>query len=90
MDQAVSELSAVGAAARPFLIGMDAIWMPAMVAFGVGVWRAARGNHWLRVTGALLVAFGSLAGVRRASREELLAVVGAKTADAVLRYFAER
>jgi excinuclease ABC subunit C len=39
---------------------------------------------------ALLVAFGSLAGVRRASREELLAVVGAKTADAVLRYFAER
>jgi excinuclease ABC subunit C len=38
---------------------------------------------------ALLVAFGSLAGVRRASREELLAVVGAKTADAVLGYFAE-
>jgi excinuclease ABC subunit C len=39
---------------------------------------------------ALLVGFGSLAGVRRASREELVAVVGAKTADAVLRYFAER
>jgi len=58
MDQAVSELSAVGAAARPFLIGMNAIWMPAMVAFGVGVWRAARGNHWLRVAGALLMAFG--------------------------------
>jgi excinuclease ABC subunit C len=37
---------------------------------------------------ALLVAFGSLAGVRRASREELMAVVGAKTADAVLGYFA--
>jgi excinuclease ABC subunit C len=37
---------------------------------------------------ALLVAFGSLAGVRRASREELTAVVGAKTADAVLGYFA--
>jgi excinuclease ABC subunit C len=39
---------------------------------------------------ALLVAFGSLSGVRRASREELMAVVGAKTADAVLRYFGER
>ena len=39
---------------------------------------------------ALLVAFGSLAGVRRASREELMGVVGAKTADAVLRYFTER
>jgi excinuclease ABC subunit C len=37
---------------------------------------------------ALLVAFGSLAGVRRASREELTGVVGAKTADAVLGYFA--
>lgn len=37
---------------------------------------------------ALLVAFGSVAGVRRASREELTAVVGAKTADAVLGYFA--
>jgi len=39
---------------------------------------------------ALLVAFGSLSGVRRASREELMAVVGAKTADAVLGYFAGR
>ena len=39
---------------------------------------------------ALLVAFGSLAGVRRASREELTAIVGAKTADAVLGYFAGR
>jgi excinuclease ABC subunit C len=37
---------------------------------------------------ALLVAFGSLGGVRRASREELTAVVGPKTADAVLGYFA--
>jgi excinuclease ABC subunit C len=37
---------------------------------------------------ALLRAFGSLAGVRRASREELMAVVGAKTAGAVIGYFA--
>jgi excinuclease ABC subunit C len=37
---------------------------------------------------ALLVAFGSLAGVRRATREELVRVVGAKPADAVLAYFA--
>jgi excinuclease ABC subunit C len=36
---------------------------------------------------ALLVAFGSLAGVRRASREELTGVVGAKAANAVLGYF---
>src|SRR5207248_559616 len=37
---------------------------------------------------ALLVAFGSLAGVRRATREELESVVGAKAAGAVLDYFA--
>jgi excinuclease ABC subunit C len=37
---------------------------------------------------ALLTTFGSLAGVRRATREELARVVGAKTADAVLAHFA--
>jgi excinuclease ABC subunit C len=39
---------------------------------------------------ALLVAFGSLAGVRRATREELSAVVGARSAAAVLDYFARQ
>ena len=38
----------------------------------------------------LLTTFGSVAGVRRATREELAAVVGAKTADAVLAFFAGR
>jgi excinuclease ABC subunit C len=38
----------------------------------------------------LLTTFGSLAGVRRATREELAATVGAKTADAVLAFFASR
>jgi len=37
---------------------------------------------------ALLRSFGSLAGVRRATREELESVVGAKTANAVIDYFA--
>jgi excinuclease ABC subunit C len=37
---------------------------------------------------ALLTAFGSLAGVRRATREELARVVGGKTADLVLAHFA--
>ena len=39
---------------------------------------------------ALLTRFGSLAGVRRASREELVAVVGARAADAVLAFFQAR
>jgi len=38
----------------------------------------------------LLTTFGSLAGVRRATREELSAVVGGKVADAVLAFFASR
>jgi len=38
---------------------------------------------------ALLTAFGSLAGVRRATREELGAVVGQKAAAAVIDYFAK-
>jgi excinuclease ABC subunit C len=38
----------------------------------------------------LLTRFGSLAGVRRATREELSAAVGGKVADAVLAFFAGR
>ena len=37
---------------------------------------------------ALLTAFGSVAGVRRATREDLIGVVGAKCADQVLSHFA--
>jgi len=36
---------------------------------------------------ALLTAFGSVAGVRRATREDLVRVVGSKSADAVLAHF---
>src|SRR5262249_4218906 len=38
----------------------------------------------------LLTRFGSLSGVRRATREELSAAVGAKVADAVLAFFARQ
>jgi len=38
----------------------------------------------------LLTKFGSLAGVRRASREDLSAAVGSKVADAVLAFFASQ
>jgi excinuclease ABC subunit C len=37
---------------------------------------------------ALLARFGSLAGVRRATREELAATIGTRSADAVLTYIA--
>ena len=38
----------------------------------------------------LLHQFGSVAGVRRATREELVSAVGAKVADAVLAYFSQQ
>lgn len=39
---------------------------------------------------ALLTRFGSVASIRRATREELVPVLGAKVADALLEHFAER
>jgi excinuclease ABC subunit C len=68
--------------------------------FAVTFHRQARTNRDLRsevdlIAGvgprrrkALLTAFGSVAGIRRATREELVSVVGRKCADAVLAHFA--
>ncbi len=39
---------------------------------------------------ALLAAFGSVSGVRRASREDLTALLGRRVADAVLQHFSHR
>jgi excinuclease ABC subunit C len=41
----------------------------------------------VRTRNALLRRFGSLAGVRRATREELESAVGPKLADSILRFF---
>jgi hypothetical protein len=57
-SQAVSELSATGAPTRAFLAAMVPVWTGLMVAFGIGVWKAARTERSLRVEGGLLVAFG--------------------------------
>ncbi|HET7695731.1 MAG TPA: excinuclease ABC subunit UvrC [Vicinamibacterales bacterium] len=68
--------------------------------FAITFHRQARGRRDLRsalddIAGigprrrkALLTAFGSVAGVRRATREDLIAVVGARCADQVLAHFA--
>lgn len=60
--QAVSELSAKGSPARPFLVATVPLTSALMVASGIGVWRAAEGGRALRMTGGLLVAHG-LTGV---------------------------
>ncbi len=60
VDQAVSELSATGAASRPFLVAMAPVYAALLIAFGIGVRMAACGVGRLRITGGLLVAFGVL------------------------------
>src|SRR5690349_4372686 len=56
LDQTISELSATGASTRPLLGVFGAIWSGMLVAFGIGVLRAANSNRPLRVTGGLLIA----------------------------------
>jgi hypothetical protein len=57
-DQAVSELSAVGAPTRPFLSATLPVFATLLTGFGVGVWNAAQGRRALRATAAVLVASG--------------------------------
>jgi hypothetical protein len=56
LSQAISELSAVGAQSRPFLIAVTAVWTGLLAGFGLGVRRAADDRRALRVTGNLLIA----------------------------------
>ncbi|MBI4897650.1 MAG: DUF998 domain-containing protein [Actinobacteria bacterium] len=62
LDQTVSELFAIGAPTRPLVVVLFGIYNLLLVAFGVGVWRAANGRQTLRVTSCLLVA-SALLGV---------------------------
>jgi hypothetical protein len=61
VSQAISELSATSSPAKAFLTAIYPIWPVLMIAFGVGVWRAAGGRRALRVTGYLLVAHAIVA-----------------------------
>ncbi|MGE3659752.1 MAG: DUF998 domain-containing protein [Pseudonocardia sp.] len=60
MSQAVSELSALGAPSRPFMVGVLPVMTVLMAGFGLGVRRAAAGRRALRVTGGLLVAVAAV------------------------------
>jgi acetyl esterase/lipase len=57
-SQTVSELSAVGAPARPLWVLLGSVYALLLAAFGYGVWQSARGNRALRVVGGLLIAHG--------------------------------
>jgi hypothetical protein len=57
-SQAVSELQAVGAPTRPFVITLFSIYDVLLIAFGLGIWATASRKRALRFTGILLIACG--------------------------------
>jgi hypothetical protein len=57
-DQAVSELSAIGAPTQPLWTAMTFLFNPLLIAFGVGVWSVAGRRRSLRITGILLAVWG--------------------------------
>ena len=60
VNQAVSELTALGAPTRAFAITLFTLHGLLQLAFGLGVLFAARGSRRLQVAGLLLVALGKL------------------------------
>jgi hypothetical membrane protein len=59
-DQTISELSAIGAPTRQIWIAMSFLFNPLLVAFGIGVRKAAGDKRRLRITGILLAVWGAL------------------------------
>lgn len=60
-DQTISELGAIGSPSRPLFAVLLIVVYAFMVAFGVGVWKAAGENRRLRLVGYLLFAVGIMA-----------------------------
>ena len=60
IDQSVSELRAIGAPTRPFLVPVLIIYSLFEIAFGWGVRRASGQKRALRIAGVLLIGLGVL------------------------------
>jgi hypothetical protein len=57
-SQTIGELSAVGAPTEPLVVALALAYGVLVSGFGVAVWECARGKRSLRVTGALVIAYG--------------------------------
>lgn len=57
VNQTVSELSAIGAPTRSFLVVVGVLYIALVVAFAVGVWKAAGLTRAMRITAVLLAVF---------------------------------
>lgn len=60
LDQAISELSAIGAPTKPLWVAMTFLYCPLLIAFGIGVWISSSRKYYLRFTGILLAIWGFL------------------------------
>jgi hypothetical protein len=60
ISQPVSELSATYAPSRPVLVPLLVIFELLMIAFWIGVWRAAQNNRALRMTSGFMLGFAVL------------------------------
>lgn len=60
LDQQVSELSAVGSPVRPLLTAFVPLLTALVIAFGIGVWRAAGKKRSLRISAIALLVFGAI------------------------------
>lgn len=94
-SQAVSELSAIGAPSRPYVLPAFLAYDLLMIAFGFGVRASAGRRRALRVTGACLIAIGAiglaafffpmqLRGTERALTDTMHIVLTTLTALAIL------
>jgi CubicO group peptidase (beta-lactamase class C family) len=59
-SQTISELSAIGAPTRSLWLLPGAVYTGLVMAFGWGVWTLAGRNRRLRISGGLILAYGSL------------------------------
>jgi hypothetical protein len=60
VSRPVSELSATYAPSRPVLIPLLVVFELLIIAFWIGVWRAARTNRALRATSGLMLGFAAM------------------------------
>ena len=59
-SQTISELSAIGAPTRTLVVALALAYDVLVIGFGLAVWESARGKRSLRLTGALLIAYGGI------------------------------
>lgn len=57
-DQTISELNAIGSPTRTLTIVLGIVGYTFLAAFGVGLWRSARGDRRLRIAGLALLVLG--------------------------------